>query len=161
MNPYVGVTNDASLAVKSILQMKKAFWTQMKCIDDLSKQNKSLKQTISQLEARNKELYTFVDVLTQNKKLKNKVTKLESDNEKQGHIVSDFIHQSSVDIGDIDPISPTSPVDSNPDLKVQQDCPSPPKILRREASKRKLTPEKKTRSRKSRRLSKDKLTGSR
>ena len=161
MNPYVGVTNDASLAVKSVLQMKKAFWTQMKCIDDMSNQNKSLQQTISQLEVRNKELCTLVAVLTQNKKLKNKVTKLESDNEKQEHIVSDFIHQSNVDIDDINPISPTSPVGSNPERKVQQVCPSSPEILSRKVSKRKSTPEKKTRSRKSPRVSKDTLTGSR
>ena len=161
MDSYVGVTNDASLAVKSVLQMKKAFWKQVKCNDDLSKQNKTLQNTITQLEVRNKELYTFAAVLTQNKDLKNKVTKLESDNEKQGHIVSDFIHQSNVDIDDINPISPTSPVGSNPERKVQQVCPSSPEILSRKVSKRKSTPEKKTRSRKSPRVSKDTLTGSR
>ena len=79
MDPYVAVTNDASLAVKSIIQMKKAFWTQTKCIENLLKQNKSLQQTIAQLEVRNKELRTFATILTQNKDLQKKVTKLESD----------------------------------------------------------------------------------
>ena len=66
MDPYVGVTNNTSLAVKSILQMKKAFWKQMQCNEDLLSQNKSLQQTICRLEKRNKELHTVVSVLMQN-----------------------------------------------------------------------------------------------
>ena len=161
MDSYVGVTNDASLAVKSVLQMKKAFWKQVKCNDELSKQNKTLQNTITQLEVRNKELYTFAAVLTQNKDLKNKVTKLESDNEKQGHIVSDFISQNNVD-GDHDhPTSPAQPMDANTNGKVSQVCPTTPPTVENKTSKRKSTPKKITRSRKSRRISpKNKFNGS-
>ena len=157
MDSYVGVTNDVSLAVKSILQVKKAFWKQVKCNEELSKHNKSLQQTIRQLEVRNKELNAFAVVWTQNKDLKKKVTKLESDNEKQGHIVSDLISQNNVD--DAFRCSTTT-VDSNPDRKVPQFCPTSPTTLNKTVCKRKSTPKKQTLSRKSRRLSKNKLTGS-
>ena len=85
MDAYVGVTNDVSLAVKSILQVKKAFRTQMKCIEDLTKKNKSLQQRNCQLENRNKEL-------------KNELSKLKSDNEKQEQIVSNLQEQLVSDL---------------------------------------------------------------
>ena len=44
MNDYVGVGNNISLAVSSILKVKKAFWTQKKCMDDLTKKIKSLEE---------------------------------------------------------------------------------------------------------------------
>ena len=67
MNAYVGVSNDISLAVKSILQVKKAYLTQMKCHEDLTRQNKSIQHKICQLEKRNEDL-------------ENKLTKLGSEN---------------------------------------------------------------------------------
>ena len=70
MNHYVGVGNDVSLAVKSILQVKKAYLTQMKCHEDLTRQNKSIQHRIRQVEKRNEDL-------------ENKLTKLESDKEKE------------------------------------------------------------------------------
>ena len=159
MDSYVGVTNDVSLAVKSILQVKKAFWKQVKCNEELSKHNKSLQQTIRQLEVRNKELNAFAVVWTQNKDLKKKVTKLESDNEKQGHIVSDLISQTNVD-GVFGCPTTTVDSDSNPDPKVPQFCPTSPETSNKKVCKRKSTPKKQTLSRKSRRLSKNKLAGS-
>ena len=68
MNGYVGVTNDISLAVKSILQVKKAYRTQMKCHEDLTRKNESTQQRIGQLKK-------------QNKDLENKLSNLESDNQ--------------------------------------------------------------------------------
>ena len=68
MNPYVGVKNDVSLAVKSILQVKKAYWTQMKCHEALTRNNELIQQRIGQLEK-------------QNKDLENKLRKLGSDNQ--------------------------------------------------------------------------------
>lgn len=68
MNPYVGVKNDVSLAVKSILQVKKAYWTQMKCHEALTRKNELIQQRIGQLEE-------------QNKDLENKLRKLGPDNQ--------------------------------------------------------------------------------
>ena len=68
MNPYVGVKNDVSLAVKSILQVKKAYLTQMKCHEALTRKNELIQQRIGQLEK-------------QNKDLENKLRKLGSDNQ--------------------------------------------------------------------------------
>ena len=68
MNVYVGVTNDVSVAVKSILQVKKAYRTQMKCHEALTRKNELTQQRIGQLEK-------------QNKDLENKLIKLGSDNQ--------------------------------------------------------------------------------
>ena len=68
MNPIVGVRNDVSLAVKSILQVKRAYVTQMKCHGVLTRKNELIQQRIEQLEKQNKEL-------------ENKLSKLASDNQ--------------------------------------------------------------------------------
>ena len=68
MNVYVGVTNDVSVAVKSILQVKKAYRTQIKCHEALTRKNELTQQRIGQLEK-------------QNKDLENKLIKLGSDNQ--------------------------------------------------------------------------------
>ena len=41
MDSYVGVQNDVSLAVRKVLEVKKAFMIQSKCHEALSKKNKS------------------------------------------------------------------------------------------------------------------------
>ena len=138
MNAYVGVTNDVSLAVKSILQVKKAYRTQMKCHEDLTRKNKSTEQRICELEKRNKDL-------------ENKLTKLESDNQKQEQIVSDLQEQLVSDL-----IRDTNGVDVFSDVFVaeQSVCPTSPTNSNKQGSKRKVTPKKKTLlPRKSRRLS--------
>ena len=56
MNTYVGVSNDVSLAIKSILNVKKAFRSQMKCMEELTEVNKSLQQQNRQLEKRKADL---------------------------------------------------------------------------------------------------------
>ena len=68
MNGYVVVKNDVSLAVKSILQVKKAYLTQMKCHEALTRKNELIQQRIGQLEK-------------QNKDLENKLRKLGPDNQ--------------------------------------------------------------------------------
>lgn len=147
MHAYVGVTNDASLAIKSILQMKKAFRTQVKCIDELSKQNKSLQRTVIELEARINKYET-------------KVKKLESDNMKQGCVVSDLMNETNIGGAFSDPGLQTLTVKSNSDRKVTQLCPTSPTTLKKKDFKRKLTPATKTPPRKSRRKLKNKGTSS-
>ena len=159
MHAYVGVTNDVSLAVKSILQVKKSFRTQMKCIEDLTKNNKSLQQRMCQLEKRNKDM-------------KNKLTRLESDNKKLEQIVSDLIrgangadvfsnvlaidnHNVSVSGATSECVNRDIPV-VNVKCEHKEEnplCPSSPTTSNKQRSKRKVTPEKKTPPRKSRRLS--------
>jgi len=159
MNDYVGVGNNVSLAVSSILKVKKAFWTQKKCMDDLTKKIKSLEEKNCQLEKTNKGL-------------KRKVAKLESDNEKQERIVSDLIHGGNngvdvfSDVFDFDKnhvfVSETTSACVNRDIprvnvnfehKEQGLCPSSPTASKKQGSKRKITPKKQTCPRKSRRLS--------
>ena len=158
MDAYVGVTNDVSLAVKSILQVKKAFLTQKKCFDVLTKENKSLKQRICQLEKRNNDM-------------KNKLTRLESDNKKQEQIVSDLIRGANgadvfsdvlvIDNHNVSLSGSTSECVNRdiPGVNVKSEhtekllCPSSPTTSNKQRSKRKVTPEKKTPPRKSRRLS--------
>ena len=77
MNGYVAVTNDVSLAVKSMIQVKKAYRTQMKCHDDLTLKNKELQQKIYKLEKKNEDL-------------EKKLAKLESDNYKKEKLVSEM-----------------------------------------------------------------------
>ncbi len=114
MNDYVGVGNNISLAVSSILKVKKAFWTQKKCLDVLTKKiesvqerncqlektNKGLKRKVAKLESDNEKQERIAAESLQerncqlekaNKGLKRKVAKLESDNEKQEQIVADLI----------------------------------------------------------------------
>ena len=159
MNDYVGVGNNISLAVSSILKVKKAFWTQKKCLDVLTKKIESVQERNCQLEKTNKGL-------------KRKVAKLESDNEKQERIVSDLIHGGN---NGVDVFSDVFDVDKNhvfvsgaksacvnkdiPRVKVNSEhkeqafCPSSPTTSNKQRSKRKITPKKQTCPRKSRRLS--------
>lgn len=158
MDSYVGVSNDVSLAVKSILQVKKAFLTQGKCYDVLSKKNKSLQERIYQLEKMNKDM-------------KNKVAILEADIKNQEQIVSDLmigvngadVFSDALAIGNSHnaSVSGTTPECVNSDIpgvnvksehKEKPLCPSSPTTPKKQRCKRKATPEKKTPPRKSRRL---------
>ena len=163
MNAYVGVSNDVSLAVKSILQVKKAFRTQMKCMDELTNTNTSLKQRILQLEKKNEDFAK-------------KILNLEAENAKQRLIVSDFF--CGVSANGVDPLSDVfgignnnvpgqdtghvslarvnrdNPgVESNHQHKDECSCPTSPVASSTQGCKRKGTPKKKTIPRKSRRLS--------
>lgn len=158
MNAYDGVGNNVSLAVSSILKVKKAFKEQMNCIDVLTKKNKSLQERNYQLEKTNKAL-------------KSKVAKLESDNEKQERIVSDLIRGGNgvdvfSDVFAVDnnhvPVSEATSACASRDIPCvnvnskhneQALCPSSPTTSNKKASKRKITPKKQTCPRKSRRLS--------
>ena len=135
MDAYVGVTNDVSLAVKSILQVKQAYRTQMKCHEDLTRKNKSTEQRICELEKRNKDL-------------ENKLTKIKCDRQNQEQIVSDLQEQLVLHL--------TNGVDVFGDVFVaeQSACPTTPTNSNKQGSKRKVTPKKKTLlPRKSRRVS--------
>ena len=125
MDAYVGVTNDVSLVVKKILQVKKAYRTQMKCHEDLTRKNKSTEQRICELEKRNKDL-------------ENKLTKLKCDKQNQEQIVSDLQEQLVLHL--------TNGVDVFGDVFVaeQSECPTTPTNSNKQGSKRKLTPKKKT-----------------
>ena len=161
MNAYVGVTNDVSLAVKSILQVKKAFRMQMKCVEELTKANKSLKQSNLQLEKKN-------EVLAK------KIFKLEAQNEKQSAAISDFFCGDNGvnlfgDVFDIEnnhvagqeaghaPLSRVNKDNLGEDVhhkhKGEYLCPTSPVASNKQGCKRKGTPKKKTIPRKSRRLS--------
>lgn len=163
MDAYVSVTNDVSLAVKSILRVKKAFRTQMQCVEDLTKGNTSLQHKIRELERKNEDL-------------KNKIIKLESENAKQRQIVSDFFCGSNgIDLSSheftigntIDNTVPkqglvhpplactnrdTSGVTPHPKHRDHQLFPSSPTPSNSHVYKRKATPKKKTIPRKSRRI---------
>ena len=158
MDSYVGVQNDVSLAVRKILEVKKAFKIQSNCHEALSKKNKSLQERIYQLEKMNKDM-------------KNKLARLEVDNKKQEQIVSDLIgevngadffsHALVIDNShDVSVSGVTSEcVNSDiPAVHVKSEhrenplCPSSPATPKKQRCKRKVTPEKKTPPRKSRRL---------
>jgi len=217
MDAYVGVTNDASLAIKSILQIKKAFRTQMKCYDSLFQENKSLQQKICDLEKRNKELHTlqqkicylekrnkelhtFALVIMQNEDLKKELTQFQFQDvsTSKQYPSSPSLNENNKDVvPDVDTISkcqdthprcstspttlnmqgpctpkkttPSSPSsqclnENNKDVVPDVDtifkcqdthprCPTSPTTLNTQDPKRKCTPKKATRSRKSRRIS--------
>ena len=182
MNAYVGVTNDVSLAVKSILQVKKAYRTQMKCHEDLTRKNKSTQQRICQLEKRNEDLENKITKLEsdnrtgtqlkcheeltrknkslqqricqlekRNKDLENGLSKLEYHNQQQEDLVSDLQEQLAEAL-----LRDTNVVDalaSDVFVIEQPTCPTSPKKVNNQGSKRKVTPKKNTPPRKSRRLS--------
>ena len=181
MNAYVGVTNDVSLAVKSILQVKKAYRTQMKCHEDLTRKNESTQQRIGQLEKQNKDLENKLSKLgsdnqtgtqmkcheeltrknktlqqricqleKRNKDLENGLSKLEYHNQQQQDLVSDLQEQLAEAL-----LRDTNVVDALSDVFVieQPTCPTSPKKVNKQGSKRKVTPKKNTPPRKSRRLS--------
>ena len=138
MDAYVGVTNAASVAVKSILQIKKAFRTQMKCIEDLSHKDESSQQTIRQLEKEKKELLALVGVFMQEEDL-NDISK----NASQECLSPSRSNKKSKDGI---PTANTNSKCNDPDS-----CPASPKTLNDQGGKRKCTPAKIVR--KSRRIS--------
>ena len=181
MNPYVGVKNDVSLAVKSILQVKKAYWTQMKCHEALTRKNELIQQRIGQLEKQNKDLENkllklgsgnqtgaqtkcheelktlralaqqrICQLEKRNKDLENALSKLEYHNQQQQDLVSDLQEQLAEAL-----LRDTNVVDALSDVFVieQPTCPTSPKKVNKQGSKRKVTPKKNTPPRKSRRLS--------
>ena len=82
MDAYVQVSNDVSLAVKSILQVKKSFRSQMHCVKQLLQHNRLLKNKLCELEKSNKELRSMLLLSKQNNDLKKQVLKLENDKKK-------------------------------------------------------------------------------
>ena len=99
MDAYVQVSNDVSLAVKSILQVKKSFRSQMHCVKQLLQHNRLLKNKLCELEKSNKELRSMLLLSKQNNDLKKQVLKLENENDKkkQEYVVNDFISGSQND----------------------------------------------------------------
>ena len=97
MDAYVQVSNDVSLAVKSILQVKKSFRSQMHCVKQLLQQNCLLKKKLCELEKSNKELRSMLLLSKQNNDLQKQVLKLENDKKKQEYVVNDFISGSQND----------------------------------------------------------------
>ena len=181
MNPFVGVRNDVSLAVRSILQVKRAYVTQMKCHEALTRKNQSTQQRIEQVEKQNKELENKLSKLAsgnqtgaqtkcheelirknktlqqricqlekRNKDLENGLSKLEYHNQQQQDLVSDLQEQLAEAL-----LRDTNVVDALSDVFVieQPTCPTSPKKVNKQGSKRKVTPKKNTPPRKSRRLS--------
>ena len=157
MNAYVGVGNDISLAVKSILKVKKAYRTQMKCFEVLTRKNKSLSDAICELEKKNKDL-------------KSKLTNLETHNEKQEQIVADLmlgttgvdvfsdVYDTGKNVGSVVTSASVnkhvSGMNGSSEHKRQPAvCPTSPTTSNNQGSKRKVTPKKKSLPRKSRRLS--------
>ena len=182
MNAYVGVTNDVSLAVKSILQVKKAYRTQMKCHEDLTRKNKSIQQRICQLEKRNEDLENKLtklesdnrtgtqlkcheELTRKNKSLQQRICQLEKRNKdlenKLTKLESDNQKQEQI-VSNLqeqlvsDLIRDTNGVDVFGDMfavEEQSVCPTSPTNSNKQGSKRKVTPKKKSLPRKSRRLS--------
>ena len=181
MDGFVGVRADVSLAVKCILRVKKAYVTQRKCHEVLTRKNELIQQRIEQLEKQNKELESKLsklasdnqtgtqmkchDELTRknktlqqrirqlekkNKDLENVLSKLEYHNQQQQDVVSDLQEQLAAAL-----LRDTNVVDALSDVFVieQPTCPTSPKKVNKETSKRKETPKKNTPPRKSRRLS--------
>ena len=182
MNPYVGVKNDVSLAVKSILQVKKAYLTQMKCHEALTRKNELIQQRIGQLEKQNKDLENKLrklgsdnqtgtqmkcheELTRKNKTLQQRICQLEKRNKdlenKLTKLESDNQKQEQI-VSDLQEqlvshlIRDTNGVDVFSDVFVaeQSVCPTSPTNSNKQGSKRKVTPKKKTLlPRKSRRLS--------
>ena len=182
MDPYVGVKNDVSLAVKSIIQVKKAYWTQMNCHKALTHKNELIQQRIGQLEKQNKDLENkllklgsgnqtgaqtkcheelktsralaqqrICQLEKRNKDLENGLSKLEYHNQQQEDLVSDLQEQLAEAL-----LRDTNVVDalaSDVFVIEQPTCPTSPKKVNNQGSKRKVTPKKNTPPRKSRRLS--------
>ena len=179
MNAYVGVTNDVSLAVKSILQVKQAYRTQMKCHEDLTRKNKSTQQRICQLEKRNEDLENKLTKLEsdnrtgtqmkcheelthKNKSLQQRICQLEKRNKdlenKLTKLESDNQKHGKI-VSDLqeqlvaDLLRDTNGVFSDVFVVEQSVCPTSPTNSNKQGSKRKGTPKKKALPRKSRRLS--------
>ena len=182
MDPYVGVKNDVSLAVKSIIQVKKAYWTQMNCHKALTHKNELIQQRIGQLEKQNKDLENKLlklgsgnqtgaqtkcheELKTSRALAQQRICQLEKRNKdlenKLTKLESDNQKQEQI-VSDLqeqlvsDLIRDTNGVDVFSDVFVaeQSVCPTSPTNSNKQGSKRKVTPKKKTLlPRKSRRLS--------
>ena len=152
MNAYVVAGNNVSLAVKSMLQVKRAFKAQIECHEVLTRKNKSLQENICQLETRIKDL-------------EKKICELESDKKKHGQIVSDLQQHIVSDViggyNGADIFKEVFVLDNNtPAVKVNFEdnneallCPTSPTTSNQQKCKRKGTPKKKSVQRKSRRIS--------
>ena len=73
MDTYVKVGSDLQLAVRYIMQSKKAFLQQSRCVKELNKQNDLLQQKVKELEMNNKELRALSLLVKQNQTLKERV----------------------------------------------------------------------------------------
>ena len=137
MDPYVAVSNDASTAVKSVIQMKKSFRRQMTCNEDLSKENQSLHETIRKLEKHNKELLALVSLFMQDSDL----------NDDNCNVLKQCPGSSKKNEDVIKSVDPSS------ECKDPRVCPTSPTYLNEQGNKRKITPQKPKAPRKSRRIS--------
>jgi hypothetical protein len=136
MDSYVQVSNDVSLAVKAILQVKKAYLVQMRNVNQLLKQNQLLNRKACALEKSNKELRALSFLSKQNRDLHKEVTELKCDNKKHKDVLKGLLIQ----IPD-DTLAVGNPTGSNrlKDLA----CPSSPPSSSTQ-NKRKSTPIKKS-----------------
>ena len=182
MNPIVGVRNDVSLAVKSILQVKRAYVTQMKCHEVLTRKNQSTQQRIEQLEKQNKELENKLskfasgnqtgaqtkcheELIRKNKTLQQRICQLEKRNKdlENGLSKLEYHNQQQQDlVSSLQQqlaealLRDTNVVDALSDdafVIEEPTCPTSPKKVNKQGCKRKDTPKKNTPPRKSRRLS--------
>ena len=142
MDAYVQVSNDVSLAVKSILQVKKSFRSQMHCVKQLLQHNRLLKNKLCELEKSNKELRSMLLLSKQNNELQKQVLKLENDKKKQEYVVNDFISGSQND----DTCGFDGIVEINHDKMQGVQCPKSPPSSPSTRSKREniTTPQKST-----------------
>ena len=182
MDGFVGVKNDVSLAVKCILQVKKAYVTQRKCQEVLTRKNELIQQRIGQLEKQNKDLENKVrklgsdnqtgtqmecheELTRKNKSLQQRVCQLEKrnkylengliklkDNNQQQQDLVSSLQQQLAEAL----LRDTNVVDALSDdafVIEEPTCPTSPKKVNKQGCKRKVTPKKNTPPRKSRRLS--------
>ena len=93
MDTYVKVGSDLQLAVRYIMQSKKAFLQQSRCVKELSKQNDLLQQKVKELEMNNKELRALSLLVKQNQTLKNRVLGLTttSSRKKRERVLDDIL----------------------------------------------------------------------
>ena len=93
MDTYVKVGSDLQLAVRYIMQSKKAFLQQSRCVKELSKQNDLLQQKVKELEMNNKELRALSLLVKQNQTLKERVLGLTttSSRKKRERVLDDIL----------------------------------------------------------------------
>ena len=93
MDTYVKVGSDLQLAVRYIMQSKKAFLQQSRCVKELNKQNDLLQQKVKELEMNNKELRALSLLVKQNQTLKKRVLGLTttSSRKKRERVLDDIL----------------------------------------------------------------------
>ena len=98
MDTYVKVGSDLQLAVRYIMQSKKAFLQQSRCVKELSKQNDLLQQKVKELEMNNKELRALSLLMKQNQTLKERVLGLTttSSRKKRERVLDDILKCDAV-----------------------------------------------------------------